>query len=205
MPNIEIGHLEDPVVLFEENEVAVTRAGAAAFGRGYEDFAEDVKDHFLGATYGHIMKVNGEIAGFSLYTLMENEGLYLEGVAVSAESQGLGLGTRALIRAVRHFNSKYIAATTRNPATVKLIGGVSRYASPDVRLGDPLTHHDDERIQEVLGLLAATRLRPEDRGTLPFLIDKYPPALYGSDPGQVMPLSQIVENQRNAVVVVGVV
>jgi GNAT superfamily N-acetyltransferase len=205
MANIEIEHLSDPVRLFEENEVDVCEAGATAFGRGYDDFAEDVKDHFMGATHGHLMRVEGAIAGFSLYTLMENNGLYLEGVAVARVHQGHGLGTKALVEAVRYFGSEYIAATTRNPATVKLISGVSSYSSPDIRLGEPLQHHEDARIQEVLGLLASNRLRPQDADTLPFLLDKYPPALYGQDPGEAMPLSTIADSSRNAVVVVGVV
>ena len=202
---INVESFGDPKELFDEFENDLCTTGSTAFGRPYDDFAEDVRDHFYGSTHGHLIRVDTKIAGFSLYTLMEDHGLYLEGIAVGREYQGLGLGTIALKRGLEYFESVTLAATTRNPATVKLMGGVVRYSSPDIRLGDPLTHHNDDKIQEVLSALAVSRFRPGDSETLPYLVSKYPPGLYGQDPGLEMPLPMIAENPRNAVVVVGIV
>jgi len=202
---INVEGFGNPKELFDEFEDEVCEVGSTAFGRPYDDFAEDVRDHFLGSTHGHLIRVDGNIAGFSLYTMMENRGLYLEGIAVGREYQGHGLGTIALKRGLEYFGSETLAATTRNPATVKLMGGVVRYSSPDIRLGDPLRHHNDDRIQAVLATLAANRLRPQDSETLPYLVSKYPPNLYGDDPGANMPLPIVADNPQNAVVVVGIV
>lgn len=201
---ITIEHHNNPNDVFSNLSAELSSAGASAFGRDAVDFYDDVEAHFASATQGQVIRVSGEVAGFALYSQLPNQGIYLEGIAVSGHHQGKGVGGVALDTFVKKNKIRHISATTRNPATVKLIGSVARFACPDLSKSNPLELFDQEILLEALEH-ALGRVAPSDSSTLPFLINKYPPGLYGQDPGVRMPLPTIAQNSRNAVVVVGVV
>lgn len=197
---LRVHEINNPGEYYADNEEVMNALGADAFGRKVEDFAPDVKSHFKEAAHGQAITEDNEPVGFALYGKLGNgDILWLQGIAVDRRHQGSGIGRYAVTEASN--DSRLLVATTRNPATVKLIGGVTSLACPDIRLTDPLRHLEDETIQYGLSVLGET-LGADDQ-TIPYLLGRYPDGLYGDDPGKNMPLAPIAENPNNAVMVAG--
>lgn len=192
--------LETPSDYFSAHSDQMIRLGSQAFGRDPVDFAEDVENHFSEAEHGHILEDSGEPVGFALYRNLGKNMLWLQGIAIDRSCQGSGMGTFAVREA---FNgSELLVATTRNPATVKLVGNATNISCPDIRLGEPLTHMSDERIQQ--GFKDFGQYVGADPKLAPYLVDRYPDGLYGEDPGVRMPMPEIAQYPKNALMVVGI-
>lgn len=201
--NLEIKPTTNLQDIFKDHKDELCKIGADAFKRG-EDFYDDVEDHFKSASIGQLILHDGQISGFALYNLLPDNGIFLEGIAIKTELQRKNIGTIAVEAAIRANNIDYIAAATRNPATVKLIGRVASYSCPDIRRDRPFWRYDDEQVQSAYSYVLP-HLNKEIDENSPYLIDRYPADLYGKDPGSDMPLAKISENQRNGVAIVGII
>lgn len=199
-PELTLRSLSDPTAYFSEYPDEMIRLGADAFGREPDDFAQDMEDHFTEAEHGHVIEYRDEPVGFALYRSLEADMLWLQGIAIDKAHQGTGIGVYAVRQALSE--SRLLVATTRNPATVKLIGKVTTLACPDIRLADPLEHFGHEDIQQAFAAFGP--YVNADPSTTPYLIERYPDGLYGVDPGVNMPLPTIAQNARNATMVVGI-
>jgi hypothetical protein len=199
MAKTEIYTIYDPSEYFAENAGIMSQLGSNAFGRSSEDFGPSVQSKFQKSSHGQVILDAGQPVGFALYAELGST-LWLRAIAIDQKYQGQGLGVYTVARALEGYTT--IAATTRNPATVKLIGSVTRLASPDLRLDDPFQHAQNPLIKEaILNYASAIDADPL---TLPYLMGTYPKDLYGLDPGSAMPLDKIALYPENAIMVVGV-
>lgn len=202
---LRLEHFDDPEKALRAHTKDLRIAGADAFGRG-EDFFEDVDDHFLGSEWGNLIIDDDVAVGFTLLSSLPEQGAYLEGIAVKKAYQSKGLGLHALTACVQERKLTYLTATTRNPATVKIMGGVGSRAVPDIRAEDPFAHSSDEKIRRALMYAAQHKNLAEGyRATMPFLPGRYPQGLYGADPGVGMQIPFITEDETNAFLVASIV
>lgn len=202
MSKPELIRLTDPGEFFSSNADAMVKLGSDAFGRNPVDFADDVESHFKEAEFGHVVGNGIESIGFALYKSLGDRMLWLQGIAIDKAHQGQGIGVMLVDHAMKEQEANILVATTRNPATVKLIGSVSQKACPDVRADGPLQNLYDDDIQQALNEFG--QHVGADPIMFPYLYDRYPDDLYGDDPGIRMPMPTISANPRNATMVVGI-
>lgn len=111
------------------DEVLHQLIDAAKDGFGSHMTDDDARNHILGAETLHIIRYDNELVGFGAYTTFRVLGLkvlYLGGIVLKEENQGLHLFDVSMERALRDEDPELLVMRTQNPVVYHC---ASRYVS----------------------------------------------------------------------------
>lgn len=189
---LEVSLINNPRSSVEIDLKGLVRIAKSGFGPQMTE--ADVRVHVLGGDFVHLLRVDKKEVGFAAYRRFEagegknkegsgqeREGtiLYLAGIVVDGEHQGMGLFGLSLGNAIRENRPSYVALRTQNPVVYHRLLRSEHISAvyPNVsgELASPMIMQVAEIVAERLGMEGMDRHTFVERGT-------YGQSLYQNNP-----------------------